>query len=273
MTSTILDDAACKEISVSAGTGRITARVTGNGPPLVLFHSLLADSTSFDPVAALLSSTHRVILLNLPGFGGSDPVDGSFEDVADRIGEALRKMEFAQSPIFIGNGFGGFIALLTAIRFPDIARRLVLADCGAAFNEAGRAAFRGMSAAAAEKGLEAIAGVAMLRLFSPAFQQANPDLVAMRRERFLRTDIGTFHRACAGLAALDLRDQLYQVTVPVLVLVGEFDEATPPIMAHELAAGLPNARLKVLAGCAHVPQLQEPEQFHAAIRDFLESRS
>jgi 3-oxoadipate enol-lactonase len=57
--------------------------------------------------------------------------------------------------------------------------------------------------------------------------------------------------------------------VPVLVLVGEHDEATPPPMSHELAAGLPNARLKVLAGCAHVPQLQAPEAFLDAIGDFL----
>jgi 3-oxoadipate enol-lactonase len=57
--------------------------------------------------------------------------------------------------------------------------------------------------------------------------------------------------------------------MPVLVLVGEHDEATPPPMSHELAALLPNARLKVLAGCAHVPQLQAPEVFLDAIGDFL----
>jgi 3-oxoadipate enol-lactonase len=61
--------------------------------------------------------------------------------------------------------------------------------------------------------------------------------------------------------------------VPVLVLVGEHDEATPPPMSHELAAGLPNARLKVLAGCAHVPQLQAPEMFLDAIGDFLPATS
>jgi 3-oxoadipate enol-lactonase len=57
--------------------------------------------------------------------------------------------------------------------------------------------------------------------------------------------------------------------MPVLVLVGEHDEATPPPMSHELAALLPNARLKVLEGCAHVPQLQAPRAFLDAIADFL----
>jgi 3-oxoadipate enol-lactonase len=71
------------------------------------------------------------------------------------------------------------------------------------------------------------------------------------------------------LAGLDLRSQLAAVAVPVLVLVGEHDEATPPPMSHELAAGLPHAELKILKGCAHVPQLQSPRQFLGALEGFL----
>ena len=58
---------------------------------------------------------------------------------------------------------------------------------------------------------------------------------------------------------------------PVLVLVGEHDEATPPPMSRELAASLPDARLKIIAGCAHVPQMQSPDAFLDAIGDFLAS--
>jgi 3-oxoadipate enol-lactonase len=90
-----------------------------------------------------------------------------------------------------------------------------------------------------------------------------------RREAFLRTDPEVFRAACAALAELDLRPELGQVKVPVLVLVGEHDEATPPPMSRELAAGLPQARLKIIPGCAHVPQLQSPEVFLDAIGDFL----
>jgi 3-oxoadipate enol-lactonase len=63
------------------------------------------------------------------------------------------------------------------------------------------------------------------------------------------------------------------VKVPTLVLVGEQDEATPPPMSRELTAGLPDARLKMIAGCAHVPQLQAPEIFLEAIADFLQTVS
>jgi 3-oxoadipate enol-lactonase len=126
-----------------------------------------------------------------------------------------------------------------------------------------------MSGAARDKGLGAIADVAMRRLFAPEFQAQNPALIEVRKQRFLAVDPATFHAACDALAALDLRPQLASVTVPVLVLVGEQDEATPPPMSVELAAGLPNARLEVIKGCAHVPQLQAPEVFMAAIRSFV----
>jgi 3-oxoadipate enol-lactonase len=126
-----------------------------------------------------------------------------------------------------------------------------------------------MAAASKAKGLSAITDVAMRRLFAPEFQAANPDLMRDRREAFLRTDPDVFRAACEALAELDLRPQLGCVKVPVLVVVGEHDEATPPPMSHELAAGLPQARLRIVPGCAHVPQLQAPQAFLNTIRDFL----
>ena len=145
----------------------------------------------------------------------------------------------------------------------------MLADCGAKFSEPGRAAFLGMSAAAAKGGLGLIADVAMRRLFAPSYQALHPELIARRKARFLELDLQTFHNACQALAGLDLLDQLASVKVPALVLVGEMDEATPPAMSSELAAGLPNAELVVLSDCAHVPQLQAPELFLASIAKFI----
>ena len=257
------------EMRLQVDGGTVGARSSGAGAPMVLFHSLLADDTSFDRIAPTLARTHKLVILHLPGFGASDRIDGGLEAVADRVAAAIRAMDLEQPPIFLGNGYGGFVALMTAIRHPGIASKLVLADCGAAFSEPGRAAFRGMSAGAKEKGLAGIADVAMRRLFAPEYQADHPELIQERRERFIAVDPQTFHNACAALASLDLRPSLASVTVPVLVLVGELDEATPPAMSKELAAGLPDAHLEVLAGCAHVPQLQEPDRFMKAISAFI----
>ncbi len=258
-----------QEISLRVGEQAMSAQVLGQGHTIVLLHSLLADRGSFDPLAQLLAHSHRVVQMDLPGFGGSQPVAGGLEAVADRVAEAIAALKLEEPPIVLGNGYGGFVALLTAIRHPEAVRRLVLADCGAAFSEPGQQAFRAMSAGASAKGLAGIADVAMRRLFSPEFQAGHPELIAQRRERFVAMHPETFHAACAALATLDLREQATGVRMPVLVLVGEQDEATPPVMARELASLLPDARFQVLAGCAHVPQLQAPEQFLEAIASFI----
>ena len=250
--------------------GRVNAIEHGEGPPLVLFHSLLSDRASFERIVPKLSESFRVIVPELPGFGQSLPVSGGLAAVASRMADAVKDGADGENTIVLGNGYGGFVALQMAIDHPEVAAKLVLADCGAAFSEPGRQAFRNMAAASSTKGLSAITDVAMRRLFAADFQETHPELMCDRREAFLRTDAGVFREACEALASLDLRPQLSQVKVPVLILVGEHDEATPPPMSHELAAGLPSAHLTVLPGCAHVPQLQSPELFLQAIEGFLQ---
>ncbi|WP_298106334.1 alpha/beta fold hydrolase [Bradyrhizobium sp.] len=247
----------------------VNAAISGEGKPLFLFHSLLSDRASFASIEPELMCAHRVIVPELPGFGGSKAVAGGLAAVADRMAEAVRDAAEGQKAIVLGNGYGGFVALQMAIRHPELASKLILADCGAAFSAQGREAFRNMAAAAKAKGLAAITEVAMRRLFAADFQATHPDLMRDRREAFLKTDTEVLQAACGQLAELDLRPELSKVRMPVLVLVGEHDEATPPPMSHELAALLPDARLKILSGCAHVPQLQAPRAFLDAIADFL----
>jgi len=249
--------------------GAVNATETGQGPPLVLLHSLLSDRASFDAVVAPLARAFRVIVPELPGFGRSRAVGGGLAGVADRMAELVTEAAGSAGAVVLGNGYGGFVALQMAIRNPTAATRLILADAGAAFSEAGREAFRTMAAVSGAKGLAAIADVAMNRLFAPEFQATHPALMGERRAAFLRTDPEIFRAACDALASLDLRGGLSKVKVPVLVLVGEQDEATPPAMSHELAAGLPDAQLKIIPGCAHVPQLQAPALFLAAIAGVL----
>ena len=249
--------------------GTVNAAQSGNGPPLFLFHSLLSDRASFDAIVPELAKSCRVIVPELPGFGRSHAVGGSLAEVADRMADAVKDAAGGEDAIVLGNGYGGFVALQMAIRHPGIAAKLILADSGAAFSEPGRDAFRNMAAATKAKGLSAITDVAMRRLFAPEFQADHPALMADRRQAFLNTDPEVFRAACDALAGLDLRPELGGVKIPVLVLVGEHDEATPPPMSHELAAGLPRAHLKIIPGCAHVPQLQSPAVFLEMIGDFL----
>jgi 3-oxoadipate enol-lactonase len=249
--------------------GTVDAQVLGKGRALVLCHSLLADRSSFNLVADRLAVNFKVVIPSLPGFPGSERVPGSLEAVADRMADAVRDVAGGDQAILLGNGYGGFVSLQLALRHPELVSRLVLVDAGAKFSEPGREAFRVMARAAAGNGLEAVADAAMRRLFAPDFIAANPALVTDRHERFLAIDPEVFITACQTLAQLDLISHLPNLSVPVLAVVGELDQATPPAMSAELVAHLPQASLLQLSGCAHVPQLQAPERFLEAVLPFL----
>ena len=245
-----------------------STRQAGEGPPLFLFHSLLSDRASFDAIAPELVGV-SVIIPELPGFGASQAVTGGLAAVADRMAETVKDAAPGEDAIVLGNGYGGFVALQMAIRHPGTAAKLNSRRLRRGVLGTGTAGLSQHVAAAGAKGLAAITDVAMHRLFAPEFQAAHPDLMADRRAAFLRTDADVFRAACEALAGLDLRPELGKVKVPVLVLVGEHDEATPPPMSHELASLLPQAHLEIIPGCAHVPQLQSPQVFLEVIGDFL----
>src|SRR6202795_3371358 len=103
--------------------GTVNAAQSGRGPALFLFHSLLSDRASFDAVAPKLSQSFRLIVPELPGFGGSKAVSGGLAAVADRMAEAVRDAAGGDETIVLGIGYGGFVALQMAIRHPAVAAR------------------------------------------------------------------------------------------------------------------------------------------------------
>ena len=151
--------------------GLVNATEHGEGPPLILFHSLLSDRASFERIVPKLSESFRVIVPELPGFGQSQAVRGGLAAVADRMADAVNDTAAGEETVVLGNGYGGFVALQMAIDHPAVSTKLILADCGAAFSEPGRQAFRNMAAASRANGLSAITDVAMRRLFAPEFQE------------------------------------------------------------------------------------------------------
>src|SRR2546421_12955485 len=90
--------------------GTVNAAQRGEGPPLFLLHSLLSDRASFDAIAPQLSRSFRVIVPELPGFGGSQTVGGGLADIADRMAEAVRDGG-GEDTIVLGDGYGGFPGL------------------------------------------------------------------------------------------------------------------------------------------------------------------
>ncbi len=255
---------------LTAAHGALTAARTGAGRDLVILHSLLADRHAFDPVLPALAAKHRVTLINLPGFHGSEPTVLALMDAyVATIEDGFQEFGIGNDAILIGNGFGGTVALAFAIAHPERISKLVLSDAAAVFPPEGRQAFAVMAQKVAEGGLGAVAEIAAKRVFSPDYLAAHPELIEERKRVLLAIEPKAFQSACKILQEADLTVLLRRLHVPTLVVCGEFDQATPPPLNKQIAEKVEGARYVELPGCGHCPPLEQPEAFLAAIKDFV----
>ena len=254
---------------LSLGKTDVEYEQQGEGPDLLLLHSLLTELTVFEDLLPSLGG-RRLTRINLPGFGASSAV--ALESVGDHAGHVARVMDALRLPrgtAVFGNGFGAFVALELAIRHPERFGPLLVADTLAAFPEPARAPFRGMAERVTSAGMKAVLDTAIGRMLPPAFASRRPDAVARRKQALGAVDAGCFARACRALAKLDLGPQLAKIRKPVLVMCGELDQTTPPALARALAEGIPGARYAEIADSGHCPMLEQPQALARLMNDFL----
>lgn len=255
---------------LTAGHGALKAVCTGKGRDIVVLHSLLADRHAFDPVLPALAEKHRVTLFNLPGFHGSQPTLLPLMDAyVACIEDGFQEFKVANDAVLIGNGFGGTVALAFALAHPERIAKLVLSDAAACFPDEGRKAFAVMAEKVAAGGLGSIAEIAAKRVFSPAYLVAHPEKIEERKQVLLGIEPKAFQGACAILQEADLVPLLHHLSVPTLVICGEFDQATPPALNKQIAQKVTGAKYVELPGCGHCPPLEQPQQFIAAIKEFV----
>jgi pimeloyl-ACP methyl ester carboxylesterase len=254
---------------IEASSGRLEVFSSGDGPDLVLLHSLLIDRSAFDAVVPPLATVRRVHVVALPGFDESTPAGPDVSDYADQIASALRELPLRRGAALLGNGFGGFIALSLAARHGDLFEKLLLVDTAAYFPPAARTAFAVMAEKVTQEGMAAVAEIAARRIFHDAYLRAHPHAVAERRAVLMRFNPAAFISACRALERVDLRALLPRIAQSTLVLVGEFDAATPVALARELADGIRGAQFELLRHCGHCPPLEQPAAFLSAAGPFL----
>ncbi len=250
-------------------TRTLTAVRVGTGPDLVILHSLLTDRTAFDSVLSKLAAAHRVTLVNLPGFHGSKPVAAKLEAYVDRVREAFDSFGITKAATLMGNGFGGTLALAFALNHLNRLARLILVDVAATFPEGDKQAFRVMAEKVRMAGMGAIADIAAARVYHTGYIAKYPHAVEERRKVLLGVDPAAFIAACEVLIACDLAPLLSSLRLPILVVYGALDEATPPHLNSVIAAASPNARAIAIPECGHCPPLEMPQTFLNAIGDSI----
>ncbi|MFJ8691339.1 bifunctional 3-oxoadipate enol-lactonase/4-carboxymuconolactone decarboxylase PcaDC [Streptomyces roseolilacinus] len=234
-----------------------------DAPVLILGPSLGTTWHMWDRQIPELIPRYRVIRFDLPGHGGApaEPVS-SVAGLTDRLLATLDGLG-VQRFGYAGAALGAAVGVDLALRAPHRLASLALIAASPRFGTADEHRQRGVVVRA--HGLEPMARLAPDQWFTPAFAAAQPAIVEWAVQMVRTTDPGCYIAACEALATFDVRADLGRVGVPTLVLVGSDDRVTGPAEARTLVAGIPDARLAVVPGAAHLAPVEQP----AAVTDLL----
>lgn len=245
------------------------------------------DHAYFKPALAVLSDVAQIVYLDLRGQGrsGRPAVEScTLEQMADDVA-AFCRMLHLERPIVLGHSAGGFVGLHLALRHPDVVGGLILVNTSSATADMGDTMGRleerhGSEARVAGERVfggdfSAEAMEAFGRLVLPAYvydpATSGPVFEALGRCGF-SPDVATFYfQERAPL--YDLRDQLGEIDVPVLVMVGESDWLCAPSASQTIAGGIPWARLIVIPEAGHFSFAEQPRVFADAVHEWLSART
>jgi 3-oxoadipate enol-lactonase len=255
--------------TVTSGPATLSARIDGDAdkPWLLLSNSLATDLTMWDGQIADLTRTHRVLRYDTRGHGQSGVPDGPYSFavlVADMI--ALLDRVGAGRADIMGLSLGGMTALGLGLAHPGRVRRMVVCDARADSPPPFVASWDDRVAAVAAHRMEAIAEGTLARWFSPACPDAVRD---QARRMILSTPVAGYTACARALQGLDYLRHLGGLTVPVLYVVGAEDVAAPPAAMQAMAGATPGAHLVTLPGLGHVPNMERPDLFNAAVVPWL----
>ena len=261
--------------------GRIRYLAAGAGQPLVLVHGLGGSATNWCELAPLLAPKYRLLIPDLPGHGGSEPLAAvsGLQPYADRVAAVMEREGIPSAPV-VGHSLGGLVVLRLALRRPEAVPAIVLA--GAAGLSIGGVWLRNLLTAMtvmrpgrlAGRHRTLVARSQFLRRVVFGFVGAADPLGltdsavdGFLAGQVLHTDTASAWRA---LRADDPREELEQIRCPALVLWGANDHQLPLEDAFEYARRL-RAPLRTIAGCGHLLIGERPGACAEAIQSFLAS--
>ncbi len=256
----------------------------GEGPPMVFVHGLSGCWQNWLENMPHFARQHRVIALDLPGFGDSPLPDWTID--MPRYGRMLHDFLDAigveDCGALIGHSMGGFIATEAEIQRPGRFAALVLVSAaGVSFAEiqAERTAIVGRVGQMAGPALARYSRLALLRprIRRAAFQgiihradRIRPELLWEQVEPALRSP--GFADALKTLVGYDDRHRLSEITTPILIVWGMKDRLVPVSAALSYHRRIAGSRLEIFERTGHVPMLERPARFNHVVARFLDEK-
>ena len=239
----------------------IDYEVSGRGPTLLLSHGYGSTRHMWDEQHRAFADRWRVVSWDMRGHGQTEsPADARQYSAALTVADmrALLQHVGAERAIIGGLSLGGYVSLAFALAHPEMTQALVICDSGPGYRNAEARAAWNQRAEERAASLEA-KGLDALTRRSKETQQA-----------VHRSAQGLAHAARGMLAqeGSQVIDGLAGLRVPTLIIVGDQDQpfvAPSEYMAKKIAG----ARLSVIPGAGHSSNLDQPEAFNRALREFL----
>jgi abhydrolase domain-containing protein 6 len=263
---------------VQVDGGRVLVAELGSGPPLVLIHGLAGTYRYWLPSARRLAAHYRVLIPDVPGFGGSDAAEHPFSLLAagQRLLAACEARGAARH-VLVGHSLGGPIAVLVAGHAPARASGVVLASTTGLSSE--RAWRRHVLLPIMRRALRSertwenlLAAHPSLRGIVFSQMLTRPRELDAITTRMLVGGAALARQLGDSLQAsldCDVRDTVRDLPLPLGVVWGEYDK-TVSIEDAALALRLrPDARGQVIRDAGHVPMVEEPDAFAAALVEVL----
>jgi pimeloyl-ACP methyl ester carboxylesterase len=256
----------------------------GQGPPLLFVHGLLGSRTNWLEQLPVFAAEHRVLAPDLPGFGHSPmPAQGISLTGYARLLERLLDQLGIETAVVVGHSMGGAIACELALACPARVERLVLVSAvgiGGRMHPATRPAeatvrrlepmLRHWGARVASEA-DRLARRRRVRQAALAIYVRHPGRLSPPAAAELMRGAGKpgLHQGLRAIMDCDLRGRLPQIACPTLILWGGRDVQVDVGCAARFNELIPRSRSVVFPDTGHVPMLERPDAFNAALQEFL----
>jgi pimeloyl-ACP methyl ester carboxylesterase len=257
---------------------RIAWRSTGSGRAMIMIHAGIADQSMWDDDIPALTAGHQVVTYDTRGYGATTESPTAFSNRADCI--AVLDHLGIDRAVVLGVSRGGHIALDTAIEYPDRIAGLIVVNGGLGGGLETEPTPEELALFESEEPLYEArdwAGIADLdvRLWVDGVGQPADRVPLAIRERVRTMSLANYvaEHPEGEPIVLDppAAGRLADVRVPTLVIVGELDTTGTRAAMNAVAAGIDGARLVIMPGVAHLPNLEQPERFRALVLELLDA--
>lgn len=254
-------------MSASPDGVRLACDDVGSGEAVVFMHAFPLDRTMWRSQLAFFGDRCRCVAVDLRGSGASPAVPPfTIEQLADDVAALLDVLRIDRAT-FVGTSLGGYVAFALWRRHRERVRGLVLTDTRAtADDDAMRRRREQLSELARREGSAAVADAQVASALGKSTRARRPELVAEVHGLMARASVaGIVGTIEAMLGRPDSTPLLSTIDVPTLVIGGEEDAITQPKDMRALAAAIPGAVLELLPDAGHLPSIERPAAFNAAL--------